>query len=303
VRRRGFFALGTILLLALAQDQALGSEENGDWQDTPQSLRMDDSAVLCTYAPIKAELEKAIRDERAYSKKYGVTDLGKLNHLKHRIQALDTGMAAAAVGLRKRSQAKISCTSPLLIEFVGCIDDDSDEDFRAMQENEKSRNCHARGFGVPASPASPQDLTPQDLAPMATRIPATQNELSKAQSMLAKAGVASESMNMALVCASDVSVISRRPITTVATDFADIMGLRSPLVALRRLGLPLNEALSDLETDGVRDANMVARLVEDRGFEPSAILSSVCSAVAKRQDGGQLGEISMAARNKAASSH
>lgn len=149
--------LGAFLLFVAAAPtrRAFAEDSTAGWQDTPESLRVDDSAILCTYARYKANAEKAFKDERAYSKKYGVTDLRELNRIKHWIEQLDAHTAAAAAGLRKRSQTRLTCKDPLLVEFIACTDDQSNEDFRAMQEEDRYADCHLRGFGLLAPPAGP----------------------------------------------------------------------------------------------------------------------------------------------------
>ena len=59
-------AIGTLLVFPR---RAVAQDEESRWQDTPDSMRVDDSAILCTYVGYKSKAEKAFRDERAYSKK------------------------------------------------------------------------------------------------------------------------------------------------------------------------------------------------------------------------------------------
>lgn len=294
--------LSLMALLLMGPSSAVAQTADPEWQDTPESLRVDDSSRLCVFSDMKSKSEKAIRDERAYSKKYGVTDLGELNYIKHHIQSFDAILTAAQAGLRSRAQSKLSCASPLLVEFISCVTADSDEDFQAMQEDEKYRNCHARGFGIPAAPAVPQDVKPDNLDALSARMPPSTKELLKARAVLAKSGIAPESMTMAVVCASDISVMSRLPIASVVSDFSDIMALRLPASAVRRMGLPAGEAFAGLQYGDSSDESLIARLVDDRGFDPLSILNSVCASVASKQEDSDLGSVSIAAKGRSAPS-
>lgn|GEM_PF-6876999 len=233
----------TIVFVALMLIASRAAAAEEDFQPTPQTDRIDASARLCLYGAAKVQAEKSIQQERAYSAKYRVTDLRVLNNLKHHIQGLDAGMAASRAALQRSSVKPLACQSALLAEFIGCIEDDSDEDFRAMSEDDQYTNCHERGFGIPAAPAAPEQIQPQDLANLASRIPATEKELGEAQTKLARAGVPADSMNMALVCASDISVTSHLSIAQVVTQFENILaragaGLGDQAAAASRRQVP-----------------------------------------------------------------
>jgi len=271
-------------------------EDDASWTPTSETKRFDASASICIATRSKADAEQAMLKERAYSKRYGVTDLGKLNFFKDSIMEADDQVRAASAALKRGGQRPLPCSSPLLGEFVACVGAD-DPDFQALSIDERLKDCHKRGYGIPAEVApsrriSAKDFSDADLARLSEKVLPSAKDLAAAQVRLAKSGLESERMEMALVCGADLAIMAHRPFASVVGDLSDIIALRSPSAAVKRLRLSKQDAFGGLLGDQYTDVDLVARLSDDRGFSPRSLLASVCSAVASKED-GQLGILSM----------